>query len=285
MVIMGHFNAHHAVWGSHTSNALGRYIAEKTLSERLVFLNNGSATRLDTATGNTSAIDVTICSVNLASKFTWRTLADSHNSDHFPIAISLPGWSQTPTVRRKWLYDRADWAMYENTLSDSTRHRDEWNVAELTEEILKAAAECIPCTSGCVGPKAVPWWCPEVETAIKKRRKQLRALRRLPVSDPGIPDALARFQEARIAARKAVKEAKQQSWAKFVAKLSPNSTSTELWSTVNTLRGRKQHRPLVFKQTDGFTNDPIEVAEELAGHYSNISATSNYPLQFQRVKK
>ncbi|XP_062542088.1 uncharacterized protein LOC134210084 [Armigeres subalbatus] len=53
---------------------------------------------------------------------------------------------------------------------------------------------------------------------------------------------------------------------------------------VNTLRGNRQQRPVVLKRVDGFTDDPKEVAEELAKVYCKRSATSSYPPSFQIAK-
>ncbi|XP_058840806.1 uncharacterized protein LOC131696273 [Topomyia yanbarensis] len=50
VLVLGDFNAHHICWGSTKSTALGHFIAEKTLSERLLILNDGSHTRIDPAT-------------------------------------------------------------------------------------------------------------------------------------------------------------------------------------------------------------------------------------------
>ncbi|XP_062542164.1 uncharacterized protein LOC134210157 [Armigeres subalbatus] len=228
----GNFNAHDLACGSLSSTVL-------TLDKELVILNNGSPTRIDPVTGNTSAIDLTLCSARLAGRFTWRTLSDTHNNDHFPIAMFIPGWSCFRIARQKWLYDRADWPLYECITAQTIRPDVEWNVESFTEKIIAAATRAIPRSSG---------------------------------------------REARAVARKVVKQAKEQSWEKFVERITPSSTTTELWRTVNTLRGSRQQRSVVIKSADGFTNNPEEVAEELAEYYSKRSATSSYPLFFQKAK-
>lgn len=110
-------------------------------------------------------------------------------------------------------------------------------------------------------------------------------MQRLSAIDPRRPDVIKHFKEARAAARKTIKEAKQQSWSDFVAKISPKSTTTELWSTVNTLRGNRKQRALVLRRDSGYTDDPREVAEELAQYYYNKSSTSSYPSAFQKIKE
>ncbi|XP_065093458.1 uncharacterized protein LOC135714113 [Ochlerotatus camptorhynchus] len=81
--------------------------------------------------------------------------------------------------------------------------------------------------------------------------------------------------ETRAVARKAIKEAKERSWEIFVAKIAPSSTTTELWRTMNTLRGSRQQRTIALKRSDGFTDDPEETAEALTSFYSDRSATSS----------
>lgn len=285
VIFLGDFNAHHIAWGSQSSSPLGRFIAEATLERKLVILNHGSPTRIDPTTGNASAIDISFCSENLASKINWHTLTDTCNSDHFPIIIGFPGRSNIPTTRSKWFFDRADWSLYERITAESIRPEDVWDVERFTKKIIEAATKCIPRSSGLTGPKSVPWWSPEVKDAIKRRRKCLRALRRLDTLDNERPAALRRFQEARATARKTIETAKQKSWEDFVGKISPNSTTTDLWRSVNALRGKRQHRTPVLKLDDGYTDDPNEIAEILAKHYSERSATSNYPPPFQKMKK
>lgn len=107
VIVLGDFNVHHPAWGSSTSNPLGRFIAEKTLMKQLIILNDGIPTRIDLASGTTSAIDLSICSETLASKLTWKILSDTYNSDHFPLLLTIPGWSQTTLRKRKWLYNIA----------------------------------------------------------------------------------------------------------------------------------------------------------------------------------
>lgn len=55
-----------------------------------MILNDGSPTRIDPATCNTSAIDMSICSDNLARRFIWRTLSDTRNSDQFSLTVCIP---------------------------------------------------------------------------------------------------------------------------------------------------------------------------------------------------
>lgn len=282
---LGDFNAHHPAWGSRCADSLGRFIAENTLTRKLVILNDGSPTRMNPATGSMSSIDLSLCSDTLAPRLSWRVLSDTHNSDHFPIGIYIPGWSQAPVARQKWLYDSADWTQYERLTAASIRPGVLVDLDTFVDRILTAAKASIPRTSGKTGPKAVPWWCPEVKAATKRRRKMLRSLRRLSDDDPKKIDALTAFHDARATARATIRDAKRESWETFVAKISPTSSTTELWQSVNILRGKRRHNTKVIRGSSGPTDDPTEVAEILAQHYSERSATSSYSTTFQIAKE
>lgn len=52
-----------------------------------------------------------------------------------------------------------------------------YSLDEINEIITQAAFEHIPRTSVKTPKKVVPWWCPEVESAIRACRKALRSLR------------------------------------------------------------------------------------------------------------
>ncbi|XP_065089086.1 uncharacterized protein LOC135710442 [Ochlerotatus camptorhynchus] len=79
----------------------------------------------------------------------------------------------------------------------------------------------------------------EVKTAIKQRRKLLRALKRSREAGLDTADVLEQFQKAKAAAKKAVKQAKERSWEDFVVKISPSSTTAEMWQTM-----RESYPPL-----------------------------------------
>lgn len=142
---------------------------------------------------------MSICSESLARRFTRQILTDTHNSDHFPIVVSIPGTMIERHVKNGCMTKRIGRLTAETIRPDVER-----DVESFTEKIIVAAKRSIPRSSGCIGPKAIPWWCSEVKTVIRWRRKCLRALRRLQRFDPNQPEALASFKEAKAAAKKMV---------------------------------------------------------------------------------
>ncbi|XP_038107432.1 uncharacterized protein LOC119766604 [Culex quinquefasciatus] len=66
-----------------------------------------------------------------------------------------PGDPDVTTCRRKWIYDRANWRLFEELTSQSIRPGQALTVKEFTSRIITAAEASIPRTSGKPGRKAV----------------------------------------------------------------------------------------------------------------------------------
>ena len=60
IIVLGDFTAHHHLWGSQRSDGRGDQIVEFLSDSDLVLLNDGSATRVDDATGQVSSIDLSL---------------------------------------------------------------------------------------------------------------------------------------------------------------------------------------------------------------------------------
>ena len=171
VILMGDFNAHSVIWGSSTTDRKGIKIEELLASHDLSILNNGDHTRLDSTSGKTSAIDLTIVSNRLVSKFQWSVNADTAGSDHFPIRLTSSMHSPKLTAQRRWKYGDADWQSFERIIEQSTPGDREVSLNEFEDIVRNAAEQSIPRTSGKLGRKAVPWWNNEVATAINSEKK------------------------------------------------------------------------------------------------------------------
>ena len=88
-MLLGDFNARHALWGDNTSNSKGR-IVETLLNEGVVaILNDGSPTHFHGATNSFSNVDLSLCSPDLIPDFSWTISNDLYHSDHFPVRLSI----------------------------------------------------------------------------------------------------------------------------------------------------------------------------------------------------
>ncbi|XP_058839180.1 uncharacterized protein LOC131694718 [Topomyia yanbarensis] len=281
-IIMGDFNAHHTSWGSEKCCHRGNVILEVAEDTNTIILNDGSTTFLRGRTS--SAIDLTICSSNLAGSLGWRVSPDMGNSDHFPIVISHKYLSPATTRRRQWIFDRADWPVFEEEISESLDHDRNYATDELTNIILRAAGKSIPRTSGTPPPKAVHWWNPEVAAILKDRRTALRALKRTPRDLPIWEKRSSEYRRLRNKGKKAVEEAKAASWTKFIDGISPNSPTPELWRRVNALSGKRRQIGFTLTTDGGTTMDPQAISNQIGTHFQLLSADESLPPAFLRRK-
>lgn len=227
---------------------------------------------MDFNDGHTSAIDLSIVTETLARRLSWEVLKDSFGSDHFPIVIQDLNRRTAPEHKRpRWRYDAADWKKFQEAL-----HRPNTFTVEALEEALVSAAEAsIPRTGTKVGRRAVHWWNPTVETAIRERRKALRKFRKRCKKNPNDPhnkELSDSFKSARRVARKATKEAKSQSWTNFVTSISPELNTKEVWRRVNTFRNGNKASVRRLNTPKGMTDEPVEMANVLADQFYRVSA-------------
>ena len=118
-LIMGDFNGHNYLWGSHDAGNQGEVIERFTDKHNLCILNDGTHTYLKPqaqhVTNPTSAIELTISNPGLALRSVWEVLPDTHGSDHYPILTSiLPSVAeiQPSCDPSHWVFSRADWEKF-----------------------------------------------------------------------------------------------------------------------------------------------------------------------------
>lgn len=274
VILMGDLNAHHTAWGCHKSDYKGKAVLSFAVENDLVVLNSGEGTRLDLATGSMSAIDLTIVPMELAYKLKWTVNEDCRCSDHFPIEISLVGEGVSyQSKRRQWIFNLADWGSFEDSVNQRTDQISDMD--KFTEVVRSSAIKFIPRTSARVGRKSVSWWNPEVEKAVKFRRKMLRKMKKLPDDHPGKVGALKAFQLARNASRKTIREAKRSSWDEFVQSFNPNTPINLIWRNVRMLSGKSSGSTPTLLVDGVVLEDPKEVADIIAGHLQQVYQPSD----------
>ena len=85
VLVVGDFNAHSTVWGCDHTGSRGRVLESFICDESLCILNTGHRTHFTMPSGQTSALDLTLVSPELAQLFTWSVNDDPLGSDHFPV--------------------------------------------------------------------------------------------------------------------------------------------------------------------------------------------------------
>jgi hypothetical protein len=93
-------------------------IDEWTPDHRMLYLNDGAATKHDNATGVCSAPDITMISEGLADRANWTVLEDV-GSDHLPLLTVLTlGRRTDPALRpmKRWCLRKANWTAYREAI-------------------------------------------------------------------------------------------------------------------------------------------------------------------------
>lgn len=284
VLLMGDFNGHSTLWGSNSNDPRGLLLEQFIDESGLTLLNNGSPTRISPSSGESSALDLSICSHTLTSQLSWSVHDDCCSSDHLPIVISLNRTPPITSCRPRWKYELADWTNYQNEVFTHFTSNPPSNTNDFINCLFEIAKHHIPRTSGSPGRKSVPWWNPDVRSAIKLRRKKLRALQRMAKGDRKDSVTHSEFKAARNAARATISQAKKESWDKFVSSISPENTSKELWDKVHRLNGSKSRQPIKLRINNQITDDPSLISEHLADHFSLASSSSNYSDNFLAQK-
>lgn len=216
-IILGDLNGHNYLWHSKSINDRGRVI-EDWLSENdtIVLLNNGQPTHFSAASGNQSIIDLTFASANIATKIEWNALEDLHDSDHYPILISIQN-QQTNSPEaylKRWKVKKANWTQYRNAIlaeisrleapTNNTNLNIDTILTDFNNLITQAANESIPQTNGKQPKKQVPWWNPDCDKTLKESKKAYRSYKKFPSEENKI-----KYKKLRAKARQTLKQSKK----------------------------------------------------------------------------
>ena len=111
-ILCADVNAHHPLWGSTEADRRGNDLYHWIEENDLVIINTGEPTFLSSS-GKYTHIDVTICSLDLASRLFWHPHHDPMTSDHFPIIISTTLPSNNAPQIEQWKLHSANWSQYQ----------------------------------------------------------------------------------------------------------------------------------------------------------------------------
>lgn len=283
-IIVGDFNAHNYIWGSKKLSPLGRRIETLLEDLNLNLLNDGQNTRFDARTGESSAIDLSICDPTLSQLLTWDVLPHPYDSDHSPIIITNePKINPNPTVR--WKLKNANWAQFknsvENNLSDFEPNADVNQVIDSFTQILtQSANKYIGTAKQNSKHSPVPWWNSECEEAIKLSKQAFNKLKRHKTEHNSIE-----FQRLRAKARYVIKQSKRQSWMDFVSTIDSSTPITTVWKKVKRVSGSATDKSIHFLElNNNIFRSNQEISDVLASAYQQNSSNNNYTAEFQSRK-
>lgn len=285
-IICGDFNSHNPLWDAKCkhSDDRGNTVQAWLEEHNLVFLNDGEGTRIDFVTGNTSAIDLTITTPDLAPKSSWNVIPDTLGSDHFAIMTEL-GMSPQSEVNLnnpKFLFHKANWENFKKDCQnifiddDCLSDIDLFN-QKLTDNILRIAEQHIPISSQHKrATNPVPWWNSECAANIRNKKRALRKFKRTRLHTDH-----EKYKNLKIEAEKSVSRAKAKYWENYCGTLDTKTNSKQVWNKLKHIQG-KTINPIPTLDHKHKINE--EKAECLAKTFAENSSDRNLNPTFKIIK-
>ena len=185
-IILGDFNSHSMLWGSHKLDKRGKIVEEFIVNNDLIILNDQSPTHFNLSYGSSSAIDITLCSSSIATSIEWQTSDYLYGSDHYPLTIKIA--EPIPVINMhnpRYKFYKAEWPKYKENISkkitdfnnfvenfDSITNIDiNCIIEKFNNIIIEAANDSIPITRLSNCKNSIPWWNEECENAIKSAKQ------------------------------------------------------------------------------------------------------------------
>lgn len=254
--IMGDFNCHHTMWGSHSTDSISPHLIDMMDDLNLCILNSGSPTRRVYPDQNpSSAVDLTLSSPCLAARVNWSTLCSTYGSDHFPILLSIsnltiPVKQFSPLLKHK--ISKANWDEYIvntdsglHSIACTTLTDPQTSYSAFCSILLNSANKCIPLKKS---PKDMisspPWWDTECSSMVLKRKEAELLYNRNMCTDNFLNYQAVSAQTKRLLSKK-----KRLGWQKFCESLTPCSPPSIIWKNIKRFRGS-------FLDNTSFTINP-----------------------------
>ena len=275
-IIVGDLNAHHTNWDPFTqNNTFGNLLSDYiTDNNTMTVATTPGLPTYTSRTGNTSTLDLTICSNNILYAIETNSLAD-HGSDHLPVltTVNLIPEKLTKTKRPKWKLNDKKWGNWAKDVAKETKIHNtvqEENIA-FTQNLTNAAEKHFKKTQDQSKTKfCKPWWTAECSKAVAKRRRARRQMERRPT----IPNIIE-YKRSVARAKRQIKTAKKETWKKFCSQLTPETPTTQVWNLIKKLNNGKITRNQVLKINGIPINDEESQANIFAEKIEEI--TNNLP--------
>ena len=283
-LILGDFNAHNPLWGGDVLDNAGKVIEDVVNSNDTVLLNDGSMTYHNICFNSYSAIDLSICSSEIALNFIWSVDEFLNSSDHFPIHLTFA--KTVPTeMPQKWKPLEADWQKYKEDIrldkpfesfKDHLKAYDYW-----ADTVITSAESSVPKTAGKPRRPTVPWWDKKCSILRKITRRCYKKYK-----SKGTPTSKNIYQRAMAKQRRYFRRAKRDSWIYYINGINSKTPSRFIWKKVRKLAGKfVPPKSPSLRMGDNLITTPSEVADSLGQHFSSVSSASNYSAEFQRIRQ
>ena len=280
-LLVGDFNARNPLWGNPDHNQKGKIMEDLLLKNNVCLLNDCSQTHVDSSTGKTSSLDLSICDPEILSDFSWSVCEDLCGSDHFPIFISPVKIPKT-CLPPKWNFKTADWTAFSSDCGKQLNLQSAVSSYEnFTDVLLSICDKHIPKTSE-KPRKNKSWFSDECRTAIRLKKSSLRKYLK-----SRSPEDLINFKKCRANARRILRSSKRTSFRKYVGKINNQTPMNKIWKIVNKLRGTKSGDAIqhIHLPDGSVAESEVDVANSIAKTLAENSSSKHYNDTFVKHKR
>jgi len=284
-LLLGDMNAKSPLWGCNVTDDRGRIFEQLLLERPISILNNGTSTHYHIQTGTSSVIDLSVTSSDCLLDFEYSVDESLHDSDHYPILMTLQRKPHIGDRADKLDTDKADWSLfYELTVTND--HPDNYESIDDAVNALElifshASSATIPTRTGSPKRIPVPWWTQECSEALRERKLAERAQKRRPSLENKI-----RYNRMKARCRYIFNTARKNSWIEYVNTINKDTPPSKVWKIVRKIS--KKHvitpQPIIKDNNGALLRAPEDVSNRLAEEYARVSQISNYPRDFQNHK-
>lgn len=288
-LLLGDMNAKSPQWGAcnATTDHRGALFERLLLDLDLVALNDGSPTHYHVQTDSYSAIDLSLCSSDIAMDYTFRVLDDLHGSDHYPICLSSNLPDGPMALPERFNFRKADWPLFSSLTvvrpNDAVFHCEDVDelVASLESIIMTAALNAIPRKGICSGIP-VPWFSNECRVVKRERLRAQRAYQRT----PSLYNKIA-YSRCRARCRYIYAQSREGHWREYLSTINARSSLHRIWKKVAKLSGKfkRTPSPVISLPCGTMLTDPVAVANRLASAFSEVTGDHNYSAPFLAHKR
>ncbi|KAK9712741.1 Endonuclease-reverse transcriptase [Popillia japonica] len=259
-------DVHNIAWDNNFTDVQGQNLLDAIENNNMVILNDGSHTRLANFGQRNSAVDVSICSPDIALSLNWRTVDDTLGSDHLVIQITLQNhstsntfmpnhqwnlkkadWSKFSSIMNQWNLKKADWSKFSsimNTLTEGCSANNDFTYDNFIANINTASSMSVPRYNTNRPPKSTyfkHWWNLECQQAILDRKAALNNYYNNPT-----PENFMHYKKSVAVAKRVVLKSKRDSWQKYCSSLNKDTPIKSIWCEIKKIKfgfhGNKQPR-------------------------------------------
>jgi exonuclease III len=286
-IVTGDMNGYSSLWGHPSSNSLGRMIEEIIDETDYVVMNTGEPTHQNQH-GGMSALDITLCSPNIAANCSW-TVNDNCTlgSDHLPtITVVGDVIHGDDNLAEKFNLKKADWKLFKAKSCDFFANVKpspdiETLELEIRSAILEAAIYSIPKSKQPkIKTKSVPYWDGECSSNIRARN-----LARKKANNSKLLDDSIEYRRLKGVAQNMLKNKSREHWQSYCDSLQDNAKLGSVWKIAKKMNGLSSRSDIPGLECNGrVAANSLEKANMLADSFEQYSSTANYSETFRKHK-